>query len=146
LSTTLSPSNLQVTLTAPTPGDWVYLRVPNPGNGQYRLTRVTRSDGTNIPLNTNVWTTDRTFIGLSQRPRVEHILHLLDYNSTGSYTLTYELGSDIVEDPLPPVSSVNPLPCVEPRVFPGELVRGAMKGCSVATARGHRLLRHLMCL
>ena len=37
-------------------------------------------------------TTDRTFIGLARRPIRENILHLLDYNSTGNYTLTYEPG------------------------------------------------------
>ncbi|MEO6035569.1 MAG: CARDB domain-containing protein, partial [Verrucomicrobiota bacterium] len=65
---TLSSQNLQVTLTAPMRGDWVYLRVPDPGNGQYHLTRARRSDGVEIPVETNVWTTDRTFIGLSKRP------------------------------------------------------------------------------
>ncbi|MEO6036575.1 MAG: putative Ig domain-containing protein, partial [Verrucomicrobiota bacterium] len=101
----------------PMPGDWVYLRVPDPGTGQYHLTRVTRSDGVEIPVETNVWTTDRTFIGLSKRPIRENILHLLDYNSTGSYTLTYEPGLLSIMDIDPPISSVTNLPSASQPYF-----------------------------
>ena len=59
------------------------------GNGQYQLAQVIRSDGTPLSVGTNVWTTDRTFIGGGKNPILEHNLHLLDYQSTGSYTLIY---------------------------------------------------------
>jgi len=79
-----------VALTADMPSGWTYLRVPDPANGAYRLARVTRSDGRQVAMDTNAWQTDRTFIGRTDRPIRENILHLLDYDSTGSYTLTYE--------------------------------------------------------
>ena len=103
-----SAGNLSVSLTAPMPIGWAYLRAPDPANGAWRLLRVVRSDGMVIALNTNVWTTDRTFIGLGRRPIRENILHLLDYDSTGSYTLIYTNLPDV--DVIPPTSRVEPLP------------------------------------
>ncbi len=105
---TLSPANLQIQVTAPMPGGWAYLNVPDPGNGNYILTGIVRSDSTRVPVNTNAWVTDRTFIGLSKAPIRENILHLLDYNSTGSYTLTYV--PNPANDITPPTSSIAPLP------------------------------------
>lgn len=86
---------------------WGYLRIPDPGNGGFRLVSCVRSDGLVIPLDVNVWSTDRTFIGLGQRPILENLLHLVDCDSTGSYTLTYA----IVEPPdiIPPTSTVATL-------------------------------------
>lgn len=83
--------DLDVQLTAAMPQGWGYLRVPDPADGQFQLQRVVRSDGVEIYFGTNVWTTDRTFLGQGRRPVRENILHLLDYNSTGSYTLYYTL-------------------------------------------------------
>lgn len=81
--------DLTFELTTTMPGGWSYLRVPDPANGQFRLTGVTRSDGRVLALGVNAWVTDRTFIGLGQRPIRENILHVADFNSTGRYTLTY---------------------------------------------------------
>jgi Ca2+-binding RTX toxin-like protein len=78
-----------VNLTAAVSSGWNYLRVTDPGNGQYRLARVVRSDGVELPIE-NFWQTDRTFIGQGQRPIRENILHMADLDSTGSYTLYYE--------------------------------------------------------
>lgn len=100
--------DLTVQLTAAMPTGWAYLRVPEPGDGLVRLTRVVRSDGVQIYFGTNVWTTDRTFIGQGKRPLNEHRLHLLDYNSTGSYTLYYTLPP--TEDTNAPSSMVLALP------------------------------------
>jgi hypothetical protein len=86
-----SSARLQCGLAASMPSGWACLRVSEPGNGKYRLIRVERSDGVPISLNTNVWTTDRTFTGLGKPPIRENILHLLDYNSPGSYMLYYAL-------------------------------------------------------
>jgi hypothetical protein len=88
------------------PPGWAYLRVPDPAAGKFRLVQAARSDGTVIAMGTNVWITDRTFLGLGQRPTYESILHLLDYDSTGSYTLTY---SDVTDDAIPPTSRVAAL-------------------------------------
>ena len=96
------PTNgdLEVQLTASLPAGWNYLRVPDPGDGHFRLIKVVRSDGVEIAFDKNVWTTDRTFIGMGRRPIRENILHLLDYNGTGSYKLIYAV--------LPPPDRIAP--------------------------------------
>lgn len=86
---------------------WTYLRFPDPADGAFRLAEVVRSDALAIPLGTNVWTTDRTFTGLGKKPVYENFLHLVDRDSTGSYTLRYEA---IPADAAPPWSMVDPLP------------------------------------
>ncbi len=97
-----------VTLTTGIGPGWSYLRIPEPSNGTLRLTRVQRSDGLEIPLDKNVWVTDRTFIGLGLQPIRENILHLADADSTGTYTLTY--GAVAGQDVTPPSSTVASLP------------------------------------
>ena len=92
--------DLSVTLTADMPAGWGYLLTPDPANGAFQLARVIRSDGMEISVNTNVWVTDRTFVGHSDRPVRENMLHLLDYASTGTYTLIYS--------PLPPTDYTAP--------------------------------------
>ncbi|HYV62486.1 MAG TPA: hypothetical protein VE958_07415, partial [Bryobacteraceae bacterium] len=82
-------NNLVVQMTAPLPAGWAYLRVADPGTNRFRLARVLRSDGLEIPFGDNVWTTDRTFLGNARRPLRENIFHLFDLNSTGAYTLFY---------------------------------------------------------
>lgn len=122
VSGVVSSGNLQVTLTTPLPTGWSYLRLADPANGRFRLARVVRSDGTELGVGTNVWTTDRTFVGGGRRPMKENRLHLLDHNSTGSYTLIYELLSG--PDTTPPASRVEALPIVSgeriPVIWSGE--------------------------
>ncbi len=113
----VSPDHLQVELKAPMPSGWGYLRVPDPADGQYHLLRVTRSDGVVIPVGTNVWTTDRTFIGLGKRPIRENILHLLDYDGTGTYVLVYGAGAGGIVDADPPESRVADLPAASREYF-----------------------------
>ena len=112
----LSPGSLSVQLSASMPAGWTYLRVPDPGTNQYRLRRVVRSDGVEIYFGTNVWTTDRTFIGMGQRPIRENILHLLDFNSTGTYTLCYNVPP--TPDTNPPASRVSVLPATSHAQIP----------------------------
>ncbi|MCS7090002.1 MAG: putative Ig domain-containing protein [Limisphaera sp.] len=107
----LSLDNLQVTLRAELPPGWSYLRVRDPADGRYQLTAVRRSDGRWLAVTNNfssVWITDRTFLGMGKRPRRENILHLLDHNSTGEYTLIYQ--SLPARDIEPPNSMVEALP------------------------------------
>jgi hypothetical protein len=111
----LSPANLQVQLSAALPSGWAYLRIPDPANGQYRLVSVTRSDSVGINVN-NAWVTDRTFRGQGTRPISENILHLLDKDSTGTYTLAYEVIP--VADTNSPVSSVESLAAQSKTAFP----------------------------
>ncbi len=104
---TVSAGNLSVVMTAAMGADWTYLRVPEPTDGGFRLVSVERSDGLEIPIDRNVWVTDRTFIGLGRRPIYENVLHLVDCESTGEYTLHYEARPDA--DILPPLSMVTAL-------------------------------------
>ncbi|MBM3881941.1 MAG: DUF11 domain-containing protein, partial [Verrucomicrobia bacterium] len=83
------PGHLTVQLTTPMPAGWAYLRALEPSDGQYTLHRVRRADGVELYLKTNVWTTDRTFIGTGLPPVRQHLLHLLDHDSPGTYTLDY---------------------------------------------------------
>ena len=105
----VTATDRQVEIEALMPSGWSYLRMPDPGQGEYRLARVLRPDGSAVALLTNVWTTDRTFIGMGKRPIRENILHLLDYNSPGRYTLIYEPGSLLINDTHAPISQVQPL-------------------------------------
>jgi hypothetical protein len=82
-----------VTLQTTIGPGWTYLRTPDPGGDHYRLARVVRqaADGSTTDLpRANYWQTDRTFIGLGQRPRLESNLHLFDAAGPGLYTLYYE--------------------------------------------------------
>jgi hypothetical protein len=104
----VSTTNLQVQLTAPLAPGWCYLRFQDPGSGQFQLRRVRRSDGVEILVGTNAWTTDVTFTTPGNPPIRENTLHLLDYSSTGSYTLTY--APTAPPDTNAPSSSVAALP------------------------------------
>jgi hypothetical protein len=111
VSSAVGPGMLQVTVTAPMPAGWAYLRLPDPqgadGDRKYRLVRVQRTGGAELPA-ANFWQTDRTFLGHYVRPLNENSIHLLDFDSTGSYTLTYATTAST--DVTPPVSAVLALP------------------------------------
>jgi len=104
----VSTTHLLVGLSAAMPAGWGYLRVPEPSDGAFRLIEVRRSDNSLVSLDTNVWVTDRTFIGFSQKPVRENALHLLDYHSSGSYSLLYAPRGPV--DITAPTSSVAALP------------------------------------
>lgn len=110
-----NPLQLSVTLTTDTPAGWTYIRIPEPGDGTFRLTSVVRSDGRILPLDVNAWTTDRTFLGLGLRPIRENKLHLFDHDTTGSYTLTYQQVPPA--DTQAPNSSVEMLPLANSGLF-----------------------------
>ncbi|MRR10713.1 hypothetical protein EG831_11720, partial [bacterium] len=101
-------ANLQVQLTAAMPPGWTYLRGPDPADGKFRLAKVVRADGFEVPFGQNAWTTDRTFLGNARRPVVEHMIHLFDRDSSGRYTLHYAALPD--RDVTPPASTVTQLP------------------------------------
>jgi hypothetical protein len=85
-----APGHTNVLLTASLPVGWAYLRISDPAPG-IPLSFVTRSGGTNLLLGWNVWTTHRIVHPTVGDPYTEDFLHLLDYNSTGSYTLGYNV-------------------------------------------------------
>ncbi len=114
---TPSIANPTAQLTATMPAGWTYLRVLDPSSGQLRLSRVQRSDGAEVPVGTNVWVTDRTFVGPGQSPIRERVIHLLDFNSSGNYTLTYAENTNVVTDSTAPSSSITSLPAQSPELF-----------------------------
>jgi hypothetical protein len=83
------PSTRTLRLTTDAASGWTYLNIADPGQGLWRVSRITRSDGTDVPT-ANFWQSDRTFIGLGKRPMYENMLHLADVDSTGSYTVYFE--------------------------------------------------------
>ncbi|MCB1126856.1 MAG: hypothetical protein KDM81_10190, partial [Verrucomicrobiae bacterium] len=93
----VSPNDLQVQLTAEAPTGWGYLRMPDPGIG-YRLARVVRSDGREIPVGENAWTTDRSFPSSESGAIRENLLHLFDFEGTGHYTLHYRTDDSIAPE------------------------------------------------
>ncbi len=98
------PGNLTIHLTDTPTSGWVYLDIADPGGGNYRLVSVERSDGVFLPAN-DFYQTDRTFVGGGVRPIYENELHILDDNSTGSYTLIYAP----VDTTPPVITSISPV-------------------------------------
>ena len=96
------------TVAIPPSLGWAYLRIADPTNGNLELQSVVRNDGQVLPVGLNTWTSDRTFVGLGQRPLLENIFHLVDCDTTGIYTLTFVEVSN--EDNFLPTSSVDILP------------------------------------
>ena len=84
---------VHVAFTAPT--GYVYVQLNDPGQGNYRLTGVVRSDGKPIRLEDNAWLTSRVIRLKGQAPFVQNRLYLFDLDSTGSYTVTYAQAAPI---------------------------------------------------
>lgn len=107
-----SLGQFQVLVSANMTSGWNYFNMPDPGAG-YRLQSVTRSDGTILRVEDNVWQTDRTFPSALSGAVREHKLHLLDFNGTGSYALKYVL-DDSIAPQLLDIIDVLPDPRSEP--------------------------------
>lgn len=122
-----SAANRQVRLTASVSPGWCYLELPDPGRG-LSLSRVLRSDGRELRPE-NVWRTDRSFPASRTGAIREQLLHLLDYDSTGSYTLIFDSG---VADTEGPLSSILALPATSPSTFPVQW-SGSDAGSGIAT-------------
>jgi hypothetical protein len=81
--------HMAVAVTAGMPTGWGYLRIPDPGAGNYRLIGVVRSDGRVVRLGDNAWTTRRMEHVQASHPWQDPFVHLVDRDSTGQYTLYY---------------------------------------------------------
>ncbi len=112
---TLSAGNLQLTATAAMPPGWTYLRFGNPATAGFELKHVRRADGTEIAFGTNVWLTDRLIRGGELRPIRTNLVHLLDHNGSGPYTLVFAPVVVPVADSTAPSSAVVALPAMTSR-------------------------------
>jgi len=90
----LSGTGVERTLTADASSGWSYLQLPDPLPG-YKLVSVVRSDGKALAVDQGsggmVWRTDRSFPQGQSGAVAENLLHLVDLDSTGSYTLRYQV-------------------------------------------------------
>jgi hypothetical protein len=89
VSNAITPGHFEAILTGQAPSGFVYYRTEDPSRGKWKLLRVIRSDGKEIRLDDNAWTTHRTIRLAGQAPYKQHRLHIFDYGSTGSYRLIY---------------------------------------------------------
>ena len=86
---TFGTNDVTITLTADFASGWNYLRILDPGNGDYELTGIIR-DGEALNVR-NFWQTDRYYLD-ELGVKYENRLHLLDHAEqagTVEYTLTY---------------------------------------------------------
>ena len=94
-----------ITVTATEKAGWNYLRLLDPGDGDYTLTSVVRNG---VELNSrNFWQTDRYFVD-TEGAKLQNRVHILDYAEkagTARYTLTYVAKPS---DPLEVVSITQP--------------------------------------
>jgi hypothetical protein len=78
-----------ITVNVPPAAGWAYYEIIDPGNDNYPIASVTRSDGVKLLVGPNVWQTPERIHMLP--PKLNNLIHILDYDSTGSYTVTYGL-------------------------------------------------------
>jgi len=76
-----------ITVTVPATAGWGYFEIVDPGNDAYPIASVTRSDGVKLLVGPNVWQTPARVHMIPAKPN--NLIHIFDYNSTGSYTVTY---------------------------------------------------------
>ena len=84
----IGPGHMQALLTASMTLGWNYLQAPDPGPG-YVLYRAVRSDNLDMKASYNVWTTPLSFPASQTGALHTNLVHLVDFDGTGSYTLYY---------------------------------------------------------
>ncbi|MBR0224460.1 MAG: fibronectin type III domain-containing protein, partial [Thermoguttaceae bacterium] len=116
-------NDLSMTVSATLQHGWNYARLTDDRLqlGDYRLVRVVRDDGVEIPLE-NAWTTDRTLKGADKRPVIQDAFHLLDFNADDSEARhTYTLYFDSSDQTPPTILAIaNPSEGVSYRTLPLE--------------------------
>ncbi|HYE31261.1 MAG TPA: CARDB domain-containing protein [Methylomirabilota bacterium] len=95
-------------LTGSATTGWNYFKALDPMGG-LRLYKVTRSDNKQVQLGFNAWTTSRSFPASQAGARYENLVHIVDFNSTGSYTLHYRF----YDGSVPSVLGITPLAAVQ---------------------------------
>jgi hypothetical protein len=89
-SGTVSSINTSITINDVAdniPAGFVYFQLPDPSGGQFAITSVKRSDGTELLVGPNVWQTPERIHMVPPQPT--SLVHIFDCNSTGAYTVTY---------------------------------------------------------
>lgn len=81
-------SELTIEFLPPTTG-YIFMIIDDPAPTSYILNSVQRSDTKNILLGSNAWRTHRIKRIQGQTPFSDNKLYIVDYNSTGRYTLNY---------------------------------------------------------
>jgi len=84
----IGPGHMQTVLTAAMSAGWNYVEAADPGPG-YKLYRAVRSDGLDMKVPYNVWTTPLSFPATQTGALHTNLVHLVDFDGTGSYTLYY---------------------------------------------------------
>lgn len=104
----ITAPNFTNTLTVtPSVVGWNYIKLNDPGNKQFELVSVTRSDGQEIPLN-NAWLTYVT-LPVSNPPVYENKFHFVDTFSTQA-AVTYTIVWKARSTDKPEVVSINGAP------------------------------------
>ena len=93
-----SYNDLEVQLSVAMPPGWTYVRTPNLGWPDFRLVQVRRPDGSQLRVPDNAWTTHRIVRPEKEDEYSEDLLHLLDFNGPGMYTLVFAPASETDSD------------------------------------------------
>jgi len=97
-----SGEDLVVQVTTPTmPVGWAYIRLDEPSTNRFAIDRVVRSDGREILLGDNAWQTHRIVRPPDDPDYPEDWLHIVDIDTTGSYTVYYLPFPDADSDDVP---------------------------------------------
>lgn len=83
-----TPANPTVTLSSTVITGWSYAKILDPAAGKLKIKSVTRSDGKNINL-LNAWINEEKPTGKQVDPSAFY-LNIIDFETTGSYLITYE--------------------------------------------------------
>ncbi len=94
---------MSYSLTATVSPGWTYVRVPNPAGADYAVLSITRSDSLAVSPD-NIWLTRRTVRDASNQPVAENLLHFLDFQSTGRYTVLFK---NKLQENTPPVANAG---------------------------------------
>jgi hypothetical protein len=131
---------MEVRVTATLPAGWSYLRINDPGLGNYDLVSVRRSDGRILAVGSNAWTTHRTLHPIGQPAQREDFFHLLDFNSTGSYTLSYTINDQPTPTPtatpIVPTPTPTAIPAATPTATPTATPKATATASPTATPTG----------
>ncbi len=92
--TDVGPTLGRQSLVSPAVAGWVYRRVVLNGTEERRLKGIVRSDGAVLDPEGQAWLTRRTFPAPGEPAVAESVLHLVDRDGPGAYTLEWETSDE----------------------------------------------------